>query len=99
MGRKHSFIRRNQITFVLVILFTAYVGVTWIKQEVVLRELRYENTILQEEMDGIDVEIAKLEEEIEESSDIDYVEKIAREKLKMVKSNEIIYIIQDENDE
>jgi cell division protein FtsB len=32
---------------------------------------------------------------IEESENPEFIEKIAREKLKMVKQNEIIYIIQD----
>ncbi len=69
---------------------------TLVRQEIKLRELRYEESNLLSEVEKLNEDIVELEVELEESGDIAYVEKIAREKLKMVKSNEIIYIIQDE---
>jgi len=96
MGRKNHFFRRNQITFVLIVVFLGYVSMTLVRQEIKLRELRYEESNLLSEVEKLNEDIVELEVELEESGDIAYVEKIAREKLKMVKSNEIIYIIQDE---
>lgn len=96
MGRKNHFFRRNQITLVLLIVFVVYVSVTLMRQEIVLREVQYEEAEEIKKMEQLAAEVEALEQQIEESGDIEYIEKIAREKLKMVKANEIIYIIQNE---
>lgn len=96
MGRKNHFLKRNQITLVVLMVFLAYVSVTLVRQEIVLRGVQYEEAEKLAEIERLTSEVENLEERIEESGDLEYIEKIAREKLKMVKSNEIIYIIQDE---
>lgn len=98
MGRRNHFFKRNQITLVILMVFLAYVSVTLVRQEIVLREVQYEEAEKLAEIEQLTTEVEKLEERIEEADDMAYIEKIAREKLKMVKSNEIIYIIQDEKE-
>ncbi len=55
--------------------------------------------ILQEkqEIEKLEREIRELSEEIEEKDSLNFVEKVAREELKMVKPREIMYI--DKNKE
>ncbi len=96
MSKKRFFFRRNQITIVFLIVFMVYVSVTFVRQEIKLRELRFEESNLISKIQTLNTDITNLEIEIEETAGLAYVEKLAREKLKMVKSNEIIYIIQEQ---
>lgn len=95
MSKKKFFFKRNQITFVFLIVFMVYVSVTFVRQEIKLRELKFDESNLVAEIQMLNSDIIKLEEEIEATQGLTYVEKLAREKLKMVKPNEIIYIIQE----
>lgn len=95
MSKKRFFFRRNQITIIFLIVFMVYVSVTFVRQEIKLRELRFEESNLISKIQTLNTDITKLEIEIEETAGLVYLEKLAREKLKMVKSNEIIYIIQE----
>lgn len=61
------------------------------------KELEYEAEQYDKEIAALKEQIEGLKLEIEKSQSHEVIEKIAREKLKMVKPNEIIYIIQDNN--
>jgi cell division protein FtsL len=93
--KKTGIIKRNRYVFIFVVIFSIYVAVTLVRQEVQYRSLKAEEETYLKEIDSLNIEIAKLEKELESNKDLKSIEKIAREKLKMVKPNEIIYIIQE----
>lgn len=98
MGKsKISFFRRNKIIIVFFIIFFSYVGYTLFMNEEKNKELEYEAEQYDKEIAALKEQIEGLKLEIEKSQSHEVIEKIAREKLKMVKPNEIIYIIQDNN--
>lgn len=83
---------------VLSIVFAIYVSTALISQELQYRKLLQEEADYYMEIEALNEEIERLESRLESSQDPRAIEKIAREKLKMVKPNEIIYIIQEENE-
>lgn len=82
----------NQPFYIIFIIFGIYVLGTLINQQITVRELRQQEIKLQEQLEALQEEEARLEEEKNMSNDPQQIEKIAREQLKMVKPNEIIYI-------
>lgn len=93
--KKGSFFRRNKIAILVIGVLLGYLSVTIINQEIKLRALQEEGRQLQEVVGKLEKELGNMEKKVEESENLEYIEKTAREKLKMVKPNEIIYIIQD----
>ncbi len=79
----------------LSIVFAVYVSYVLIIQELQYRTLLVEESDYLSEIDSLNEEIERLESRLESNQDPQAIEKIAREKLKMVKPNEIIYIIQE----
>lgn len=98
MRKKRSFLKRNRYMVVLSIVFAIYVSTALISQEFQYRKLLQEEADYYMEIEALSEEIERLESRLESSQDPRAIEKIAREKLKMVKPNEIIYIIQEENE-
>lgn len=83
---------------VLSIIFAIYISTALISQEFQYRKLLQEESDYQAKIESLNEEIERLESKLESSQDPHAIEKIAREKLKMVKPNEIIYIIQENNE-
>jgi len=91
------FLKRNRVIVLFAIAFLIYVGVTLVRQEIKFRELLAEEALCQAKIVLLKEDVDELQEELENASSPETIEKIAREKLKMVKPNEIIYIIQEDN--
>lgn len=91
------FLKRNRVVVLFAVAFLIYVGVTFVRQELKLRQLRAEEEACQQKILVLKEDVEELEEELENASSPETIERIAREKLKMVKPNEIIYIIQEDD--
>lgn len=96
--RKGSFLKRNRIAIVFLGCLLIYSSITIVNQEIKLRDLRDEEKQLQKKVGELQNKVSEMEKKVEESTSLEFIEKIAREKLKMVKQNEIIYIIQKEKE-
>lgn len=79
------------IHMVLVFMFI-YVVVIFNHQRLLMKDLNYKKAMKQEEMDLLQQQIDELNEEIQKSGTLEFIEKVAREELGMVKPREIIYI-------
>lgn len=95
MARKRHLIKRNRFFMTLVLLFSLYIGTTLVRQEIKLHELRQEEKEVQGQTALLTEEIGVLKEDLKASQGLEFAEKIAREKLKMVKPDEIVYILKD----
>jgi cell division protein FtsL len=93
--KKGSFFKRNKIGLILIGILIAYLSITMINQQIKLNQLMKEEKQAQERVEELKQKVSEMKKLIEESENPEFIEKIAREKLKMVKQNEIIYIIQD----
>jgi len=93
--KKTNFLKRNRYMVLLSIVFAVYVSTALINQELQYRKLLAEEAAYLTEIENLNEEIERLESRLENNQDPQAIEKIAREKLKMVKPNEIIYIIQE----
>lgn len=81
----------------IVLLIVFWLSKTLISQSVMMKNLTKEKAKQEQEVTQLEQEIKDLEEEIENKDSLTFVEKIAREELKLVKPREIIYI--DKNKE
>lgn len=98
MKKKKSFLKRNRYMVLLSIVFAVYISTALINQELQYRKLRAEESDYLQQIELLNEEVERLEVRLESNQDPQAIEKIAREKLKMVKPNEIIYIIQEEDE-
>ena len=92
------YLRSLAVVLLVLSFLLLYLSITIVNQEMKLRDLQQEGDQLQNRVDELNKEVSKMEKKVEESASLEFIEKTAREKLKMVKQNEIIYIIQDEKE-
>ncbi|PAB57631.1 FtsB family cell division protein [Anaeromicrobium sediminis] len=84
--------KKIKVLHIILALLLLYVGGTFAYCKVKIHRLEQEKIILEERLEGLKETKKSLEYEYENSNSIEYVERVAREELKMVKKNEIIYI-------
>lgn len=89
MKRKKRRLKLGHIFFYLILL---YIGIILWNQKKLAKELTIKRDKVFSETEALKADIDKLEEEIQISDSLKFVEKIAREELGMVKPREIIYI-------
>ena len=80
---------------VIVVVLIAVLGVS-VKN---IFDLRAEQKALNEEHKALTSEKEALEEELKNVNDYDYIEEQARIQLKMIKPGEIMYILEDEQED
>lgn len=87
--------RRNYSKLIIkitLILSVFYVLFTFYDQYREMRYLKTREKTLLEDIDKIEKDIQSLKDQIENSNTDEHIEKIAREHLKMVKEDELIFI-------
>ncbi len=89
--KKGNFIKRNFIAIAILLVLGSYFMTVLIKQHRMYSELKAEEALVLAELAEKEKELAEIEKEIEEAGTDDYVEKIAREELDLVKKNDIVY--------
>ncbi|MGB9812652.1 MAG: FtsB family cell division protein [Thermovenabulum sp.] len=85
-----------KIRHILLLLFVFYFISTLIFQQLKLIELKREEENLKASINEALQEKQRLMKEIELLNDKSYIEKIAREQLRLVKPGEFIYVISDD---
>ncbi|WP_051531426.1 FtsB family cell division protein [Clostridiisalibacter paucivorans] len=83
---------RLKIRHLLILFFVIYLLSTFIKQHRMITTLEAEKVQREEQVMELQQEIEEIKENVENSDSLEYIEKIAREELKMVKPEEIIFI-------
>jgi len=76
----------------ILLLIAFYLGRTLIYQSIQMKELSQKKLKEEQEVTKLEKEIEELQEQIEKKDSLEFVEKVAREELKLVKPREIIYI-------
>lgn len=94
--KKKGVIKRNRILVVFLFVFVTYISVTLINQQAKMKELSTVESQYMEKIEELSEEVDSIEKEIEKSKSEEAIERLAREKLKMVKPDEIIYDIEEE---
>lgn len=92
--KKRSFLKRNSLIILLMTIFIFYFAYNMYTTGLKLEEYKQTQREMSDEIGELNKEINKLNLELEYAKTPEAIEKIAREKLKMVKANEIIYIIE-----
>lgn len=87
--------KRPKVLIIFMSVFLLYFGYTMVTQQIKLLELNKEKKAYEEQIEKRKMEIDSLKKQLEEVQSPAYIEKIAREKLKMVRPDEIIFILED----
>lgn len=84
---------KKTIIVLLVLTVMAYLGVLIVLKSYSIVEYEKQRTLLENQLLEKEQEIKELEEMIKNAEDPKFIEKVARENLKMVKPNETVYIV------
>ncbi|NLK44382.1 MAG: septum formation initiator family protein [Tissierellia bacterium] len=87
--------RKLKLGRLLFFFFILYIGLILLNQRKLMNELNSKKEKISLEIESLKSDIDELNEEIENSDSLQFIEKIARDELGMVKPREVIYI--DEN--
>lgn len=90
-----NFFKRNFFTIILIALVLVFYFYQSNINSAKIAEMKEREKILQEQVNAMELEIQKLQDYYEFSQTPEFIERLAREKLKMVKPNEIIYFIEE----
>ncbi len=88
-----KFFKRNSLLIIILIIFVVYFVYSMYITDIKLKEYQANQSELNQEINMLEDDIERLQDDLEYAQTTEAVEKIAREKLKMVKPNEIIYMI------
>lgn len=92
MNKKNKNKRGNiSILKVAIIVLSIYLVFTFIKQQMEIKDLSKQNEVADKELKTLKADIKDLETKIDKSDTIEYIEKISREELDMLKPHELIY--------
>jgi len=89
--------KKIRVRHIITLVIALYIGSTFIKQQKIINKLNSEKEQKQQEITSLKNDIKSLEGKIQYTDSLEYIEKIAREELKMIKPDEIIYIDKDKN--
>ncbi|MFZ5966663.1 MAG: FtsB family cell division protein [Bacillota bacterium] len=84
--------RKNRLVYILLFLIGFYALFTVVDQQIRLYKLSKQEEAYKNKIAELKQTVAQLEDELNQGDSPEYIEKIAREQLKMVKPNEMIYI-------
>lgn len=90
--RKKRIRKGNKPFYLILLVVSLYVLWIFVSQQIKLYELTKQEEEYKKKVKALKAEVARLEEEIKQGNTPEFIEKVAREQLKMVKPNEIIYI-------
>jgi cell division protein DivIC len=92
MSKRKNFTGQYAVIYMFLILTILSMGYGVVDQVLKVREYKKEMNSLRSQISKVDEDIKELEENKKYINKDEYIEKIAREKLSMVKPEEIIYI-------
>ncbi len=98
-GKKRKRRPTNFIVLGMLLMICFYVGITLLEQQQEMIQLKKEEQELQSKIDSTQQEIDGITSNIESADTDEYIEKIARENLKMIGSDEVIFIDLGKNNE
>ena len=92
MSKRKNFTGQYTIIYIFVVLTILSMGYGVVDQVIKVREYKKEISELKTQIQKADEDIKELERNKKHINKDEYIEKIAREKLNMVKPDEIIYV-------
>ena len=96
MNIKGKKIKLNTTHSIIALVFI-YILTVFIRQDIVMRDLKHKNEAADVELKELKHDVKSLKIKIDQKNEAEYIERIAREEFDMIKSNEIIY--RDKNKE
>ncbi len=87
-----------RLIHIVLLILGIYVILAITHQRSLMKDLQAKKAINQEKIETLQKEVDELNEAIEESGTLEFIEKVARDELGMVKPREIIYIDRNKKD-
>lgn len=93
MAKKTRKLNKKRLLTIACAVLLVYLGVTMISQECLLHSLGQQKQEIKKEIETVKAQGDEYKSTTENSSSADFVEKEARDKLGMVKDNELQFIV------
>ena len=90
--KKRKLIKKKSVLYIIGAIVIIYFVYILISQQVSIGSKNKEIKALQSEIDQASAETEKLQKQVDNLQDPEYIEKIAREKLGLVRPNERVYV-------
>lgn len=87
--------KRKKLLIVILVLLLIIVAITKINQQIELDNLQKERARLEAEKERLELLRESLKEELSNASNPQYLESLAQKKLRMVRPDEMIFIIRE----
>ncbi|HAE92492.1 FtsB family cell division protein [Tissierella praeacuta] len=84
--------KKLKLRHIIICFLFGYLGLIFWNQRTLMKRLETKKQAIETEVKTLEMEIEGLNKEIEDSDSLQFVEKVARDELGMVKPREIIYI-------
>lgn len=84
--------KKVKLRYVVLFAIVIYSIISVVNQRMLVRDLELKKQQLKEEIVALEEDVKNLDETIKNSDSSEFIEKVAREDLGMVKPNEIIYV-------
>ncbi|KDR94685.1 cell division protein DivIC [Peptoclostridium litorale DSM 5388] len=81
----------------IIVLIMLYIATALVKQEITIRKYKSQIKDIHAKIEAEKKDIDDIKKDIEQAENIDNIEKIARERLKMIKPGEIMYVDVDKD--
>ncbi|MCK8059527.1 MULTISPECIES: septum formation initiator family protein [unclassified Fusibacter] len=93
--KKLRIIRRNRFVFLGVLIIAVLCLLVWTNQEIKLKEMAYDQKHYEEVKATLSAEVEELRVQVDALGSDEAIEEYARERLQMIKKDEIQYIIKE----
>lgn len=84
--------KKIRVRHILVVLLVAYVGYTLFAQHMEIKQARADETRIKSQIEQLQKENERIKAELELMQSDQYIEKLAREKLGLIKPGEVMFI-------
>lgn len=93
MKARRSFVKRNAIAILLLVIIASISGMKTLQKEMKHREFLKKEQVYLKDIEELKKTLVEKTFNLENVNNLEFVEKYARENLNMIKTNEFLYII------
>ncbi|MBA1334617.1 MAG: Cell division protein DivIC (FtsB), stabilizes FtsL against RasP cleavage [Firmicutes bacterium] len=84
--------RKIRVRHILLVVLALYIGYTLVYQHIAIRQARSDEAVVREQIRKLEEENERIRAQIEMMQSDQYIEKLAREKLGLIKPGEVMFV-------
>ncbi len=89
------FLKRKLLFTIIIVIFLLFIGYTKVNQQLEIEKLTEDKARLEADIERLELLKQVLKEELKNIDSNEYIEEYARSRLRMIKENEMIFIVNE----